>query len=648
MAEERIEEGREVEAPTGHLPREETPRPETPGGFALLALTAFGVVYGDIGTSPLYAIRECFFGPHRVAVSEANVLGILSLVSWTLVIVVSVKYTVYMLRADNRGEGGILALMALVRRHLGQGRRRWLVVSLGLFGAALLYGDGIITPAISVLGAVEGLEVATPHLGHWVVPISVVILVGLFLFQRHGTTVVGAVFGPVMLIWFLAIGILGAAEIAREPGVLRAVSPLHAVSFFAGNGVQGFLVLGVVFLVATGSEALYADLGHFGKLPIRFDWFAVVAPALLLNYFGQGALLLTTEGAAAHNPFYRLAPGWALIPLLILATMAAIIASQAIISASFSLTRQAVQLGYLPRVEIIHTSSRKIGQIYIPGLNWALMVGTLAIVLGFQSSSNLANAYGVAVTTTMVITTVLAYFVTRRVWGWSVWTALVVTAGFLIVDLTFFAANIVKVESGGWLPLLIAAGIFAAMTTWQRGGQLLLSRLVRRKVSLENLTQDVENKQVTRVPGAAIFLTGDPTTIPTALLHNVKHNKVLHEQNVFVTVENEEFPFVSERERVTVEKLGKSFHRMVAHYGFMEDPDVPEAMKLAKDQGLEIDLRSPTYVLSRNVILRSEDPPLARWREWLFITLMRNALRPTQFFHIPPNQVVEIGRQVSL
>jgi KUP system potassium uptake protein len=627
-------------------PGDPHPPTESRGKLALLTLTALGVVYGDIGTSPLYAIRECFYGPHRVPVSEANVLGVLSLVFWTLVIVVTLKYLVYVIRADNHGEGGILALTALVRREVGGPRLSWVVITLGLFGAALLYGDGIITPAISVLGAIEGLEVAAPGLVHWVVPITVVILAGLFAFQRFGTEKVGSIFGPIMILWFGTLAVLGMKGIVREPAVFGAVHPVHAIRFFVANGYAGFLVLGAVFLVATGGEALYADLGHFGKNPIRINWFLLVAPSLLLNYFGQGALVLMNPDAA-QNPFYRLAPEWALYPLMTLAVAAAIIASQAIISGAFSLTRQAVQLGYLPRLTIVHTSASKIGQIYIPVVNWGLMAMTIALVVGFRSSSNLASAYGIAVTTTMVITTLLAFFVARRIWGWSLWWAALVTGGFLVVDLSFFGANIIKVAQGGWLPLMIAVGILALMTTWQKGRMLLMERGAT-GFTVENLIEDVGRSPVARVPGAAIFLYADPTQIPTALLHNLKHNKVLHAQNVFLTVENEEIPYVAEEQRVSVEDMGGNFHRVIARYGFMEDPDVPRILEDAKKRGLELTPGMPTYMLSRNTVIPSREPAMARWRERLFIFLNGNALRPTQFFHIPPNQVVEIGRQVSL
>ena len=629
----------------GGPPGDPHPPSESHGALALLALTALGVVFGDIGTSPLYALRESFYGPHRVAVNEANVLGVLSLVFWTLTIVVTLKYLVYVIRADNRGEGGILALTALVRSHVS-GRVHWVVIVLGLFGAALLYGDGMITPAISVLGAVEGLEVAAPALSHWIVPITVVILIGVFALQRFGTATVGTLFGPVMILWFATLAVLGVRGILREPGVLASVNPVHAARFFLANGYDGFLVLGAVFLVATGGEALYADLGHFGVKPIRLNWFTLVGPALLLNYFGQGALVLT-NAEAAQNPFYRLAPDWGLYPLLVLATMAAIIASQAVISGAFSLTRQAVQLGYLPRVAIVHTSPKKIGQIYIPAVNWILMVATIAVVVGFGSSSNLASAYGVAVTTTMVITTALAFFVARRIWGWSLLWAALVTGVFLFIDLMFFGANIIKVAQGGWMPLAVAGLILAVMTTWQKGRALLMERGAT-GFTVENLIEDIGRSSVARVPGAAIFLYADATQIPTALLHNLKHNKVLHSQNVFLTVENEEIPYVTDEDRVIVEDLGGDFHRIVARYGFMEDPDVPWILEEAKKRGLELARGMPTYMLSRNTVIPSREPAMARWRERLFIFLNGNALRPTQFFRIPPNQVVEIGRQVSL
>ena len=616
--------------------------------LGLLCLTAVGVVYGDIGTSPLYAIRECFFGPHAVPINPENILGVLSLIFWSLVIVVTFKYHVYVLRADNRGEGGILALMALVHSAVRENKRLAAVsLVLGLFGAALLYGDGALTPAISVLSAIEGLEVATPIFAPFVVPITVGILIGLFLFQRRGTGGVGIVFGPVILVWFATLAGLGVWSILREPSVLAAINPLHAFRFFAVNGISGYLVLGAVFLVATGGEALYADLGHFGEMPIQIDWFSLVAPSLLLNYFGQGALLLRVP-EAAHNPFYRLAPAWALYPLVLLATMATVIASQAVISGVFSLTRQAVQFGFLPRVEIVHTSSREIGQIYVPGANWALMLVTIALVIAFENSTNLAAAYGVAVSTTMIITTLLAYVVARRLWHWPRWIALLVTAMFLAVDLAFFGANVVKVMQGGWFPLLVGAAGFVCFTTWQRGRDLVVARLNRTALPLTDLVRDAGRDQLVRAPGTAVFLSGSLQSVPVALLHNMKLNRVLHQRNAILTVITAEVPYVADEERVDVESLGSGFHRIVIRYGFMEDPDIPAALSGVRIDGAVIDPAAATYVLSNNTLLPSPDGEMAVWRKRLFTFLSRNALRPTQFFHLPTNRVVELGMQIEI
>ncbi len=615
--------------------------------LAWLALAAVGVVYGDIGTSPLYAIRECLHGPHSVAPTPANVLGVLSLVFWTLVVVVTLKYQVYVLRFDNRGEGGILALMAQVRAE--HALRPWLhrgLVMLGLFGAALLYGDGILTPAISVLSAVEGLEVATPVFSRYVVPITIVVLAGLFAIQRRGTGGVGAVFGPIILVWFATIAVLGISGIAREPAVLAAVNPAHAVSFFLRNQVQGFLVLGAVFLVATGGEALYADLGHFGKRPIQIDWFTIVAPSLLLNYFGQGALVIS-DPETVHNPFYRLAPDWMLYPLVALATMATIIASQAIISGAFSLTRQAVQLGYLPRVKVDHTSSHEVGQIYIPGVNWALMFATIALVLVFQRSSNLTAAYGMAVTTTMVITTVLAYVVARKTRGWGLAAALAVTAALLVGDLAFFGANLIKVAQGGWVPLAIGALVYVMMTTWKRG-RLFLAEQRRSPLTMEAFLQDLGQRDVVRVPGAAVFLTGTTEGAPPLLLHHFKHNKVLHEQVILLTVLTEAVPKVPVAERVTREDLGQRFHRVVAHYGFMESPNVPRVLHRVEAGGLQLASEPVTYYLARETLITTGRSGLARWRKRLFSFLARNARPATAFFGLPPNRVVELGAQIEI
>ena len=566
--------------------------------LAVLSLAALGIVYGDIGTSPLYALRECFHGPHAIAPLPANILGVLSLIFWSLVIVISIKYLVFVLRADNHGEGGILALTALATPIKPSGRsEHTFLIMLGIFGAALLYGDGIITPAISVLSAMEGITVATPVLSRFVVPLTIVILVGLFLFQSRGTAKVGKIFGPVMLVWFSALAILGIAQIARHPSVLVAVNPAYASDFFIQNGWHGFLILGAVFLVVTGGEALYADMGHFGTRPIRIVWFSVVLPALLLNYFGQGALLLE-DPEAAHNPFYRLAPAWALYPMIVLATSAAVIASQAVISGAFSLTMQAVQLGFSPRLKINHTSTREYGQIYIPAVNWALMIGCIAIVLGFRTSSNLAAAYGVAVTSTMVITTILFYVVARHVWGWGWFAAGVLALFFLIIDIAFFGANIIKVADGGWFPLLLAWLVFTVLTTWKTGRRILNERIQSEARLLEEFLEEVEKHPPRRVPGTAIFMNGNASRTPPALLHNLEHNKVLHKRVLFLTVKTKLLPFVPAEERVETESLGNGFYRLKVYYGFMEDPDIPKVLEHIHTPGLS--LRSRGYdLLSR-------------------------------------------------
>jgi KUP system potassium uptake protein len=549
------------------------------------------------------------------------------------------------LRADNRGEGGILALMALVRGKVGE-RGRWAVVGLGLFGAALLYADGVLTPAISVLGAVEGLAVAAPALGELVVPASVAILVGLFLFQHRGTAGVGAVFGPVMLVWFGTIAVLGVAGIVRQPAVLAAVHPMHGIRFFAENGWAGFLVLGAVFLVATGGEALYADLGHFGELPIQIDWFAIVGPSLLLNYFGQGALLLQ-DPETAHNPFFRMAPEWMLYPLIGLATAATIIASQAVISGVFSLTRQAVQLGFAPRVDIVHTSSSEIGQIYIPAANFALMVSTLALVVIFGSSGNLAAAYGVAVATTMIITTILAYVVSRRLWHWPRWGAWLVTGGLLVADLAFFGANMAKFTQGGWFPLLIGGGGFLLFTTWRLGRRRIANQLRDSALPIDAFLEDLANtKEVIHVPGTAIYLNSSPDSTPIALLHNLKLNHALHDENFILVVVTEEVPYVPGERRLEVQPLPAGFTRLILRYGFMEDPDVPVA--LAQAASLSLDLAHLTYILSNNTLVPTRTPGMPFWRKRLFAFLYRNAARPSQFFRLPPNRVVELGMQIKL
>ncbi|MGE3466985.1 MAG: potassium transporter Kup [Pyrinomonadaceae bacterium] len=624
---------------------------EAPSGryLATLSLAALGVVYGDIGTSPLYAIRECFHGPHAVAATGANILGVLSLIFWSLIIVISIKYLTFVLRADNNGEGGILSLAALATPITPSGRtEKWFLIAIGIFGAALLYGDGVLTPAISILGAVEGLAVATPELESFIVPITICILVGLFLFQRRGTAGVGRVFGPVTLVWFAVLGSLGIAQIIRFPEVLSAVNPFYAVSFFAENGWHGFVILGSVFLVVTGGEALYADMGHFGRKPIRLAWFAVALPALLLNYFGQGALLLE-DPAMAVNPFYRLAPAWALYPMIVLATSAAVIASQAIISGAFSLTMQAVQLGFIPRVKILHTSTREIGQIYLPAVNWALMAGCIAIVIGFQTSSRLASAYGIAVTSTMVITTVLFYFVARDRWNWGFLPTAAVCTTFLVIDLAFFGANIIKVLDGGWLPLGLAALVFVVMVTWKKGRRILQQRVQEETQPLDKFLREIEYQQLTRVPGLAVFMNGNASRTPPALLHNLQHNKVLHEQILFVTVKTRPIPHVREDERALLEPLGKGFWRVKIYYGYMEDPDVPRELATLCRPGLLLRRNDITYFLGRETIIPTRKySGMARWREKLFAVLSMNARSATSYFNIPSDRVVEMGEQVEI
>jgi KUP system potassium uptake protein len=624
---------------------------QTPRGryLATLSVAALGVVYGDIGTSPLYALHETFYGPLGIPPTPENVLGVLSLVFWSLILVVTIKYHIVIIRADNKGEGGVLALMALV-----QGSRqarglppRHVMVILGIFGAALIYADGALTPAISVLGATEGLEIATPGLGRIVVPLTLLILIGLFWFQSHGTARIGSVFGPIMLVWFWTIAVLGVVAIFRQPSVLAAVSPVHGVEFFAENPRRGLVVLGAVFLVVTGGEALYADLGHFGHRAIQIAWFSTAGPALVLNYFGQGALLLH-DPSAAVNPFYHLAPSWFLYPLIALATAAAIIASQAIISGAFSLTRQAVQLGYSPRLQIDHTSSREIGQIYVPAVNWGLMLLTCAFVIYFGSSTNIAGAYGVALSTLMLMTTLMFYVMSREVWRWSFLRAVVVVGLFLAMDIPFFIANALKIRNGGWVPLATAAVLFLLMSTWKRGREILSKRLQEKSVPLNILMADLAADPPLRVPGVAVFMSGTRDGTPPALVHNLAHNKVLHERVVFLTVLTEEVPHVSSAERVIVRHLGKGFHNVTARYGFMDDPDIVDMIDRCREKKLVIPLEGTTFFLGREELVSTDRPGMARWRERLFAFMSRNALRATAFFQIPSTQVFEVGAQVEL
>ena len=621
-------------------------RSEKPHGRYLFTLSigALGVVYGDIGTSPLYALKECF-GPHGVSVTPANVLGVLSLIFWSLVFVISIKYLVFVLRADNRGEGGILALMSLV--HANRTNRRWMIVAMGLFGAALLYGDGMITPSITVLSAIEGLGFATPLFDPYVIPITIGVLILLFWLQSRGTAKVGAIFGPVMVIWFTTLSVLGVRQILSEPSVLAALNPLWGIRFFTLNGWIGFIVLGSVFLVVTGGEALYADMGHFGRRPIRLVWFLVVLPGLVLNYFGQGALLLQRPGAS-ENPFYNLAPGWGLYPLVALATVAASVASQAVISGAFSLTRQAVQLGYLPRLEVEHTSAREIGQIYVPGLNRALLAACIALVIGFGSASNLAAAYGVAVSTAMIITTFILFVVAREVWGWPAAAAGALTGFFLLFDSAFFVANIIKVPQGGWFPLLVASIVFVLMTTWRRGRKVLTERLKDGALSIELFLQSVAAHPPIRVPGTAVFMYRNPEGVPTALLHNLKHNKVLHERVVQLTIATAEINHVPEEERVSYEFSGHGIYRMTIRYGFIEDPDIPAVLSATRIQGLTFNELETTYFLGRETLIPGRHPSMRSWRGKLFAWMSKNAGSAARFFRLPPNRVVELGAQIEL
>jgi KUP system potassium uptake protein len=641
--------------------------------LAILAFGAIGVVYGDIGTSPLYALKECFIGTHGVPVTKPNVLGVLSLIFWSLNFIVTFKYLSVVMRADNQGEGGILALLALVRPH-GQdrlsGKYRWLV-AIGLFGAALLYGDGIITPAISVLGAVEGLAVATPALQQWIVPIAVVIISALFAVQRRGTAGIGAVFGPVTTIWFICIAVLGVTGIMRHPSVLAALNPWYAASFLWQHGWKGLMVLSAVVLVVTGAEALYADMGHFGKRPIRVAWYLIVLPALALNYFGQGAILLESP-AAARNPFYALVPGWALYPMVGIATAAAIVASQALISGAFSLTRQAIQLGYSPRMNIVHTSSSKIGQIYIPQVNNALWIACVGLVVAFRSTNNLAATYGVAVTGTMATTTVLLLVVARNHWKWSLWKVALLGGLFLIVDLTFLVTNLFKIAYGGWFPLTVAGVIYLLMSTWKKG-RTRLSEIVRENtLPLELFLPDIAKRRPQRVPGMAVFLTSAPGGAPPVLLHHLKHNKVLHEKVMLLSVMGHEVPQVPEGDRVRCRDLGEGFYEVMAHYGFMETPDVPSVLQSlalqARDGGkkIPVEIMATSFYLGRETLIPVSGrrktktpraapavdggpamPAMARWRKKLFILMTRNAQSATAFFGLPPNRVVELGAQIQ-
>ena len=597
----------------------------------------------------MYALRECFKPEYGLAATEINVYGVLSLILWSLISVVSVKYIVFVMRADNRGEGGILALVALVLQRLHREADRHTkaaITVIGLVGAALLYGDGVITPAISVLSATEGLAVVEPFLSKLVIPFTLVIIFMLFFFQKKGTAKVGRIFGPIMLVWFLAIALLGSVEIFREPRVLRAANPWYALSFFGLHGVHSFVVLGAVVLAVTGAEALYADMGHFGKRSIRIAWFGLVLPSLVLNYFGQGALILHTPEAAV-NPFYLLAPRPLLYPLIALATIAAIIASQALISGAFSLTRQCVQLGYSPRVTIVHTSKQEAGQIYIPEVNTALLIGCVLVVLYFRSSTAMGAAYGIAVTGTFIMTTCLLYVVARTWWGWSRLRAISLVVPFLIIDGSFFGANLMKIREGGWVPLTIAFLIFTLMTTWNRGREIVQDLLRRGMLPIDLLLADLENRKTARVPGLAVFMTREPEGAPVVLLHHLKHNKVLHQQVVLLSILSEEVPEIPDAERITIQRLPQGFYRITARYGFMETTDVPTILARAREAGLDSKPLDTTYYLGREQLIPTGVTPLWSWRKKLFVFMSRNSRSATAFYGIPPNRVVELGAQIE-
>jgi len=618
-------------------------------GLPALALAALGVVFGDIGTSPLYTIKEVFaVSPHPVPLTPSNVYGILSLIVWALIIVVSVKYVAFIMRADNRGEGGIMALLALASRSFAKdAKKQSTIMLIGILGACMFYSDGMITPAISVLSAVEGLEVAAPTLHHMIVPITLVVILALFWVQNKGTALVGAFFGPVMLIWFSVLAFLGAINIANEPMVLQALNPIYAIHFFTASPWIAFVALGSVVLAVTGTEALYADMGHFGRRPIRIAWFLFVIPALILNYFGQGALILHNS-EAVKNPFYLLAPEWMLYPLIILATLATVIASQAVISGAFSVSRQALQLGFIPRMLVLHTSEKEQGQIYMPAINWGLMLAAMALVLGFKSSGNLAAAYGIAVTGDMVITTLLAGIVFHGIWGWSWLRTISLLSVFLIIDLAFFSANVLKIPDGGWVPLLIGCVILTLMTTWKTGRALLLSRLKSEAMAIDPFIEAIGSHPPIRVPGNAIFMTTNPYGVPHAMLHNLKHNKVLHEKVILLTVKIEDVPYTPREELVQVEKLPHDFYRVIIRYGFKDDPDLPQDLQLCSAQGLDLDTMDTSFFIGKETLIPARKSEMAFWREKLFIGMFRNADSVTNHFKLPPNRVVELGAQVIM
>ena len=615
---------------------------------AALALAALGVVYGDIGTSPLYTMKEVFAGIHPIPLVPENILGILSLILWSLIVVVSIKYVVFIMRADNRGEGGIMALIALAL-HGAKGNRKQqrMIMLAGLLGAGMFYGDGMVTPAMSVLSALEGLNVATPALQPFVIPLTLAILFFLFYFQRRGTASVGALFGPVMMVRFSTLGLMGLYNIAASLEVLKAVNPVYAIRFLIENRGVAVVAMGAVVLAVTGAEALYADMGHFGSRPIRQAWFGFVLPALVLNYFGQGALLLA-DPSVVDNPFYHMAPDWLLLPLVGLATLATVIASQAVISGAFSVSRQAMQLGFLPRFEVQYTSEKQQGQVYLPGVNWGLFVAVVILVLGFKSTNNLAAAYGIAVTGDMVITSVLATIVAAKSWGWGWPRAMALFALFLAVELTFLFANVLKIPDGGWFPLAAGATVFLLMSTWKRGGQMLTERTSGEAVEIESFIDALLVSMPSRVPGNAVFMTSNNERVPNAMLHNLMHNKVLHERVLVVSVQVFDVPYVPEIDRVEIHKLKGDFYRVNVQYGFKDEPDIPAALALCESQGLPVDMMETSFFLGRATLVPKHGSEMVFWREKLFVFMFRNASSATSFYKIPTNRVVELGTQVVL
>ncbi|MFC5520071.1 potassium transporter Kup [Polaromonas jejuensis] len=615
--------------------------------LAALTLGAIGVVYGDIGTSPLYAFKEVFAGGH-VPITTANVLGVLSLFFWTLTVVVSIKYVVLIMRADNAGEGGLMALLALASQSVkDQPQLRRMLLILGVFGVALFFGDGIITPAVSVLSAVEGLEIITPAAKPYVVPISLLVLLGLFMAQKRGTGDIGKFFGPITVFWFLAIAATGVAQIVQNPSVLLAVSPWYGLRFAMAHYGIAFITLGAVFLCVTGAEALYADMGHFGKQPIRLAWFALVMPSLMLNYFGQGALVLA-DPKAAENPFYLMTPEWALIPMVVLATMATVIASQALISGAFSAAKQTIQLGFLPRLSILHTSIRETGQIYIPAVNWTLLAGVVLAVLMFGSSSALAAAYGISVSLLMVITTALTFFVIRYGWGYPLSLCIAATGFFFVVDIAFFASNALKIAHGGWFPLVMAGALYVLMTTWKDGRNILNEKLRTDAIDLPSFLDAVFVNPPAQVEGTAVFMTGEPGIVPNALMHNLKHNKVLHEQNLFVTVRNHEVPWIGLNKRLEIEALGHDCWQVIVNYGFKNDLDLPKALQLMRGRGCELEAMTTSYFLSRDTVVPTIGSGMAAWREKLFAQMHHNASGAADFLNLPNNSVVELGSKIEI